>query len=415
MTCTTSEATGTGNVVLASRPTRMIFGLQIVSLAVQHHSKTGRECRRSRRFGTNPRIARSLLGLLGYRSSSAQNVLAHTAKKTRRLPKGALRLTPGSVGSSQWPAHRTVSNSPPASSRLPVAMSSGSKAYAPRNKGKKYRFMDTDGKWYVGILVTVIESIDGMRAVFKFGNGEQLNVRYLHCYETEEDPSYMGPAKSAPFMNVLAVGVPPGMPPAGTLPPPFPMPGQALSQAHPSGHGAVPYGPQYAGFHPPGQNAPHHAGAGGHCFLDPSDTMSRLPLPEILPEVSPNPLISVNSSDGSGKGDSTGVETTEVAIAPVSKDEPIVTRKELWSYYLYYNGDNGVGPNGYSMTLFQSLATAAGYDPVKGPGSDCSASDASGQCVLPWGSGTKAVSSVVLVSNGVSFAVSLLRKRYSLA
>ena len=60
------------------------------------------------------------------------------------------------------------------------------------------------------------------------------------------------------------------------------------------------------------------------------------------------------------------------------------------------------------MTLFQSLATAAGYDPVKGPGSSCNATDASGQCVLPWGGGTKAVSSVVLVSNGVSFAVSLL-------
>ncbi len=57
------------------------------------------------------------------------------------------------------------------------------------------------------------------------------------------------------------------------------------------------------------------------------------------------------------------------------------------------------------MTLFQSLATAAGYDPVKGPGSSC---DASGQCVVPWGGGTKAVSSVVLVANGVSFAVSVL-------
>jgi len=62
----------------------------------------------------------------------------------------------------------------------------------------------------------------------------------------------------------------------------------------------------------------------------------------------------------------------------------------------------GVGPNGYSMTLFQSLAFAAGFDPTLGPGSTCSSS---GQCVLPWGGGTKAVSSVVLVANGVSFAV----------
>ncbi|KAI0775859.1 MFS general substrate transporter [Trametes elegans] len=135
--------------------------------------------------------------------------------------------------------------------------------------------------------------------------------------------------------------------------------------------------------------------------------MSRQPPQEIVPDIPSTQLVIVDSADDSGKGDS-GVETEVVAIAPVRRDEPIVTRKELWSYYLYYNGDNGVGPNGYSMTLFQSLATAAGYDPVKGPGSDCSAADASGQCVLPWGGGHKAVSSVVLVANGVSFAVMTL-------
>ncbi len=57
------------------------------------------------------------------------------------------------------------------------------------------------------------------------------------------------------------------------------------------------------------------------------------------------------------------------------------------------------------MTLFQSLATAAGWDPVRGEGSSCTDADASGQCVLPWGSGTKSVSSIVLVATGVSFAV----------
>ncbi|THH07184.1 hypothetical protein EW145_g3561 [Phellinidium pouzarii] len=95
-------------------------------------------------------------------------------------------------------------------------------------------------------------------------------------------------------------------------------------------------------------------------------------------------------------------------IAAVNKNEPIVTRKELWSYYLYYNGDNGVGPNGYSMTLFQALATGAGYDPVHGIGASCTDAAASGQCVLPWGSGTKSVSSIVLVANGISFAIMTL-------
>ena len=59
------------------------------------------------------------------------------------------------------------------------------------------------------------------------------------------------------------------------------------------------------------------------------------------------------------------------------------------------------------MTLFQSWATDAGFDPVAGPGSSCIADNASGQCVVPWGTGraTKSVSSVALVANGVSFAV----------
>ena len=59
------------------------------------------------------------------------------------------------------------------------------------------------------------------------------------------------------------------------------------------------------------------------------------------------------------------------------------------------------------MTLFQKLATAAGYDPDLGPGSSClrEGLGASGKCVLSWGSGTKEVSSIVLIANGVGFAV----------
>lgn len=60
------------------------------------------------------------------------------------------------------------------------------------------------------------------------------------------------------------------------------------------------------------------------------------------------------------------------------------------------------------MTLFQSLATAAGYDPTRGPGSSCLAQNASGQCVLSWAGGTKAVASIVLIANGISFATMTL-------
>ncbi|KAG6835115.1 hypothetical protein H0H93_004704, partial [Arthromyces matolae] len=111
------------------------------------------------------------------------------------------------------------------------------------------------------------------------------------------------------------------------------------------------------------------------------------------------------------------------------KSEPIVNRRELWSYYrnllqwrqrmfesfncveearqltFWLTLIQSVGPMSYAMTLFQSLAFSAGYDPSKGPGSSCDSGGASAQCVLPWLGGTKSVSSIVLVANGVSFAV----------
>lgn len=94
----------------------------------------------------------------------------------------------------------------------------------------------------------------------------------------------------------------------------------------------------------------------------------------------------------------------DIPTNSMDTDQPVVTRRELWSYYLYSNGDCGTGPN-YTQILFQSLATSAGYDPITGPGSSCTAPSASGQCVLPWGSGTKPVASVVLIANGLIFAI----------
>ena len=38
-------------------------------------------------------------------------------------------------------------------------------------------------------------------------------------------------------------------------------------------------------------------------------------------------------------------------------EQPTTTRKELWSYYLYYNGDNGVGPGSYSQALYVQMET----------------------------------------------------------
>jgi hypothetical protein len=149
--------------------------------------------------------------------------------------------------------------------------------------------------------------------------------------------------------------------------------------------------------------------------------MSKQPVPEVsVPTVSPEAKATLehdtsivehdnaplSSSDADMKEKLARLNLDEAVLTSVdTAKEPVVTRRELWSYYLYYNGDCGTGPNGYSMTLFQSMATAAGWDPVKGRGSSCTALDASGQCVLPWAGGTKAVSSVVLIASGITFAV----------
>ncbi|KAF7355720.1 Autophagy-related protein [Mycena sanguinolenta] len=138
--------------------------------------------------------------------------------------------------------------------------------------------------------------------------------------------------------------------------------------------------------------------------------MSRLPAP-VNPVVDAEPVVERHSDEYKEKASSDQPGTPPASnkrslfVSSIGRNEPLVTRRELWSYYLYYNGDNGVGPNGYSMTLFQSLAFAAGYDPVAGVGSSCTTAGSSGQCVLPWAGGTKSVTSVVLVANGVSFAI----------
>ncbi|CAG8016248.1 unnamed protein product [Penicillium olsonii] len=81
-------------------------------------------------------------------------------------------------------------------------------------------------------------------------------------------------------------------------------------------------------------------------------------------------------------------------------DQPTTTRRELWSYYLYYNGDNGVGPGSYSQALFQWALNGAGHQPDTNPPRACTDSSA---CVVPWAGGTRSVSSVVLIANGLCF------------
>jgi hypothetical protein len=71
--------------------------------------------------------------------------------------------------------------------------------------------------------------------------------------------------------------------------------------------------------------------------------------------------------------------------------------------YLYYNGDSGVGPNGYSSTLFQSYLNQAGRDSITG--GPCT--DAQGVCNIKF-AGNRPVSSAILIIQGISFAIMTL-------
>ena len=64
-------------------------------------------------------------------------------------------------------------------------------------------------------------------------------------------------------------------------------------------------------------------------------------------------------------------------------DKPIITttRLELWSYYLYYIGNNGLLGSNFGPSQFQNLLFLAGYDPSNGPfTTPCG----TGSCVLPY-------------------------------
>ncbi|RKU43284.1 hypothetical protein DL546_006437 [Coniochaeta pulveracea] len=69
--------------------------------------------------------------------------------------------------------------------------------------------------------------------------------------------------------------------------------------------------------------------------------------------------------------------------------DALVERPELWSYYVYYIGLNGLGPFNFGPTAFQNLLSQAA--PESG--------------LLRFAGSDRDVASIVLVANGISFAL----------
>ncbi|KDQ14935.1 hypothetical protein BOTBODRAFT_65877 [Botryobasidium botryosum FD-172 SS1] len=78
-------------------------------------------------------------------------------------------------------------------------------------------------------------------------------------------------------------------------------------------------------------------------------------------------------------------------------------RRELWSYYLFYIGNNGLAGFNFGPSQFQNLLFLAGYDRDKPPFSTPCVS--SSVCVLPFLGSVRDVNSIVLITNGISFAI----------
>ncbi|KAL5114547.1 hypothetical protein ACEQ8H_007580 [Pleosporales sp. CAS-2024a] len=84
----------------------------------------------------------------------------------------------------------------------------------------------------------------------------------------------------------------------------------------------------------------------------------------------------------------------DTPVAPDQFDPKYeTTRKEIWSYYSYYVGDNGLALFNFGPTAFQNLMyqAAAGNNET-----------------LPFLGRTRNIQSIVLLSNGISFAIQIV-------
>lgn len=60
----------------------------------------------------------------------------------------------------------------------------------------------------------------------------------------------------------------------------------------------------------------------------------------------------------------TDAATVFASPLPLTGERKVTTRKELWSWYLFYMGNSGLGPFNFAISAWQNLLYLAGWDPA---------------------------------------------------
>ncbi|TRM55246.1 autophagy-related protein 22-like protein [Schizophyllum amplum] len=110
-------------------------------------------------------------------------------------------------------------------------------------------------------------------------------------------------------------------------------------------------------------------------------------------------------SDEIKEGEETKAEAQVADAVTIDGSEETkwtTSRWELWSYYVFYIGNSGLAGFNYGPSQFQNLLFLAGYDPSAAPG-ELPCGD--GACVLRFAGKVRDINSIVLVTNGISFAL----------
>ena len=107
----------------------------------------------------------------------------------------------------------------------------------------------------------------------------------------------------------------------------------------------------------------------------------------------PGLLAPVSEDMKKGSIDANSIQEEERPIAPDQFDPQYETsRWEIWAYYAYYIGNNGLTLFNFAPTAFQNLLYEAAGDSE----------------VLYFAGRDRTINSIVLLANGISFAIQIV-------